>query len=112
MYTSEIAVIGDKDSVLCFKAIGVRVFPVHDLTEAERNLKELIRNRRFGVIFITEEFGRDLESLIESVSNKVLPSIVLIPGRKGSEGIGMRKIQRNVIRAVGANIMLESEESK
>jgi V/A-type H+-transporting ATPase subunit F len=112
MSTSEVAVIGDKDSILCFKAVGANVFPVKDSQEAEKILKELIRNRTFGVVFVTEEFGKELEPLIESVSDRVLPSIVLIPGRKGTEGIGMQKIQHNVIRAVGADIMLESEGNR
>ena len=40
----KIAVVGDKDSILAFKAIGVDVFPVIEADEARRAVDNCARN--------------------------------------------------------------------
>ena len=48
----KIAVVGDKDSILAFKALGVDVFPVYDGDEARRTVDTIARDK-YGIIFIT-----------------------------------------------------------
>ena len=50
-----VAVIGDKDSVLAFKALGVEVYTVIDGEEAADTINNLAKED-VGVIFITEKF--------------------------------------------------------
>ena len=52
-----VAVIGDKDSVLAFKALGVEVYTVIDGNEASEKIKDLAKEE-VGVIFITEKFAQ------------------------------------------------------
>ncbi|KAJ49704.1 V/A-type H+-transporting ATPase subunit F [Clostridium tetanomorphum] len=100
----KIGVVGDKDSVLAFKAIGVDVFPVTDIEEARKTVDTMAANK-YGVIFITEQVAKDLEETIERYNREILPAIILIPSNQGSLNIGMKRISDNVEKAVGVNIL-------
>jgi len=100
----KIGVIGDKDSVLGFKAVGLSVFPVTRPQEAEMVLKELVEGQ-YAVIYITEQIARDIVSTIDLYKDRKLPAIIPIPGNQGSFGIGMQGVKKSVERAVGADIL-------
>ncbi len=108
MSTYKIAVIGDKDSILGFKTIGVETFPVTSSEAALNSLKKLVSDN-YGVIFITEELARDLEDVLSELNKRYLPAIVLIPNSKGTLGIGIKQIKRNVEKAIGADILFRKE---
>lgn len=99
-----VAVIGDKDSVLAFKALGVEVYTVIDGDEAADTIKTLAKED-VGVIFITEKFASEIPSTIDKYRDQMTPAIILIPGNKGSMGIGLADINKSVEKAVGANIL-------
>ena len=60
---NKIAVIGDKHSILSFKAVGVDVFPARNYFEAQDTLKKLARN--YAVIFITEDIAQEIPEVLE-----------------------------------------------
>ena len=99
-----VAVIGDKDSVLAFKALGVEVYTVIDGEEAADTINTLAKED-VGVIFITEKFAQEIPSTIDKYRDQMTPAIILIPGNKGSMGIGLADINKSVEKAVGANIL-------
>lgn len=100
----KIAVIGDKDSVLSFKAVGVDVFVSYEKNHARSTVDRLAKED-YGVIFITEELAAKIPNTVERYDEKLVPAIILIPSNKGSLGIGMEKLNKNVEKAVGANII-------
>lgn len=100
----KVAVIGDKDSVLCFKALGVDVYTAVDENDAKKLINEL-SEKNTGIIFITEILAEKIQSTIDKYREKMTPAIILIPSNKGSLGIGMRDINKSVEKAVGANIL-------
>ncbi|MBW2057413.1 MAG: V-type ATP synthase subunit F [Deltaproteobacteria bacterium] len=107
---SNVAVIGDRDSILCFRAIGVLTFPVAEPREARAVVRRLLKEK-VSVIFITEAIAQSMMDLIDEVSRASLPSIVLIPNSQGSLGLGMERIRQTVTRAVGADIFGKGEET-
>jgi V/A-type H+-transporting ATPase subunit F len=107
--TSNVAVIGDRDSILCFKAVGVDVFPVDDPAEAVKIFDRLVRED-YAVIFIAERLAVELDEKIQEVAYRPLPSVVLIPDSKGTLGYGSRHIREVVKKAVGADILAEEQE--
>jgi V/A-type H+-transporting ATPase subunit F len=107
---SNIAVLGDKDSVLYFRAIGVSVYPVANSGEAKPILERLCKEN-YAVIFVTEPIGREILPFIDDLAKDPLPSIVLIPNNRGSLGLGMERIRRAGIRAIGTDILTEDEEN-
>ncbi|MCK4417575.1 MAG: V-type ATP synthase subunit F [Candidatus Latescibacteria bacterium] len=101
--TSNMAVIGDRDSVLPFKAIGMKVVPVVDAQEAAQAFDSLV-NAKYVVIFITERVAVEIGEKIEAVVLKTLPSVVLIPDNRGSLGLAIEKVRQTVSKAIGADI--------
>lgn len=100
----KIGVVGDKDSVLAFKALGIDVYPVIEDDEAKKTIDTLARNN-YAVIFVTEQVAQNIEETIERYNKAVLPAIILIPSNQGSLNIGMQRISDNVEKAVGMNIL-------
>ncbi|WBW49845.1 V-type ATP synthase subunit F [Peptoniphilus equinus] len=100
----KIAVVGDKNSVLAFKALGVEVKACYTKDDARLIVDELAREK-YGLIFITEDLAQEIETTINRYNNVTIPAIVPIPSNKGSLGIGMKKIDSNVEKAVGSNIL-------
>jgi len=102
----KIGVIGDKDSVMFFKAFGLDVYPV-SISESEENRKLLDRLAReqYGIVFITEQIAETMRETIDRYNNDMTPGIILIPSNAGSLGVGLARVRNNVERAVGMNIL-------
>ena len=104
MASYKIAVLGDKDSVLGFKALGLDVFPTETADEAHEILHRIAKED-YAVIYVTEQFAVQLETDIAKYKDALTPAIILIPGKEGSMGVGMSNIRKAVERAVGADIL-------
>ena len=102
--TYRIAVIGDWQSVMGFRALGLDTYPVTGSEEARETIRELAKTD-CAVIYLTETLAKDLEDVLDRYKDAVQPAIILIPGREGSLGIGKANIQRAIERAVGADIL-------
>lgn len=100
----KIAVMGDRDSILGFGALGLDVFPSEDPQEARHTLHKLARED-YAIIYMTEQLASQLPGEIARYQDSVTPAIILIPGKGGSLGIGTDALQSAVERAVGADIL-------
>lgn len=100
---TKIAVIGDRGSVLGFKAVGFDAYEA-DKGVSISELVESLEKNEYGIIFVTEELIDANSAVVEKYKNHMLPAIIPVPGRKGSLGIGAASIHKNVERAVGADI--------
>lgn len=100
----KIAVVGDKDSILAFKAIGIDVFPVVEADEARRAVDNCAKNN-YAVIFVTEQIAEKIEETISRYNDKILPAVILIPSNQGTLNIGLQRISDSVEKAVGVNIL-------
>ena len=100
----KIGVVGDKDSVLAFKALGVDVAPVVGADEARREVDKMAMND-YAVIFVTEQVAVTIEETIERYNNQLLPAVILIPSNQGTLNIGSKRISESVEKAVGMNIL-------
>ena len=100
----KIAVLGDRDSIYGFAALGLDTYPVYDPTEAIRTLRRLAEGN-YAVIYITEALAAEIDEELDRYRSQRLPAIILIPGREGSLGIGKSNIQSAIERAVGADIL-------
>ena len=100
----KIAVVGDKDSVLAFKALGLDVYTVNQAEETRRIVDTLAHND-YGIIFITEQSASLIEETISRYDKEPVPAIILIPSNQGTLNIGMNRIQENVEKAIGTNIL-------
>lgn len=103
----EICIIGDKDSILGFKALGYSTYVVDSAYEAERILEKIAQN--FAVIFIIEQYAEEIKGTIDKYRDEKLPAIIPVPGRGGATGLSMRTIRNAMERAVGADILFRDE---
>ena len=76
----KIAVIGGRETVMGFKALGLEAYPVDTAEEGLKTLRSLTREH--------DDYA-----------------IILIPGREGSLGLGQSALRAAVERAVGTNIL-------
>ena len=108
MSTFRIAVVGDRDSILGFKTLGIDTLPVATADEALSVLRKLA-GRSYGAIFITEELAAQLEEPIQELNKRFLPAVVPIPNSRGTLGLGMQNIKQKVEKAIGADILFRKE---
>lgn len=111
MSSYKIAVIGDRESVIGFKAVGLDVFPTGE-DEVKRVFAALTKGNgedsdapQYAIIYITEEYAVLLRSEIDALKDELIPAIIPIPSKNGAVGLGMASLNSTVERAVGANIL-------
>lgn len=103
----KIGIIGERDSVMGFMAIG---FSVHEAPNAEvaaKVLHRIAKDGSYAIIFVVENFAKDMAEDIAHYKDMPLPAVISIPGRAGSDGSGMAAIKSAVERAVGADILFK-----
>ena len=100
----EIAMIGDKDSILGFKSLGVAIFPVNTTEECITALKEVIK-QDYKVAFITEQMAPEPNEIVELLSGRTFPVVTMIPSNRGSTGMALQRLQTLVRKAAGADIL-------
>ena len=105
---SKIAVVGEKESVLGFKAVGFDVRETATPQETEDTIHALAAEN-CGIIFITEQAMAPVLQVLEEYKDRQTPAIIPIPGREGSLGMGLTSVKKSVERAVGADILFKDE---
>ena len=105
----KIGVIGDKDSILGFKALGISVFPTTDIREANRLIHKLAKEK-YAVLFVTE-LAKDLDEAINEYKNSLTPAIIMIPNNRGTLGLGIEGVKKSVEKAIGSDILFGKEGS-
>lgn len=100
----KIGVVGEIDSICIFKSLGLEIFPCETGEDGKKIIDRLVFEE-YAVVFITETIAKLIESVIDKYQKRYMPSIVLIPVSKGSLGIGIDRINSNVEKAIGVNIL-------
>ncbi len=103
----KIAVLGDRDSVYGFAALGLDTYPVSNEEDAAKKLKNLAEGQ-YAVIYITEALQAKLETEIDHYRTERLPAIIPIPGVSGNTGMGMLSVKKSVEQAVGSDIIFNN----
>jgi V/A-type H+/Na+-transporting ATPase subunit F len=103
----KIGAIGDKDSVLGFKALGIGVF--YDLQDVNRLIHTLVQDG-YAIILVTEEYLEEAGAAIRKYGDTPIPAIIPIPGIRGSRGIGMQNIRKAAEKAIGADILFQNRQ--
>ncbi len=100
----KIGVVGNRDAILPFQIIGFDTYPVNEAHAAEKQINELAKNN-YGIIYLTENIAAMIPDLVRYYDTQLTPAIILIPTHKGRLGIGAARIQENVKKAVGQDIL-------
>ena len=103
----KIAVMGGRETVMGFKALGLDVFPVEE-AQAKETLRELAKGAggvNYAIIYVEENLAEACQTEIDKYKDKPAPAIILIPGKDGPLGLGQNALRAAVERAVGSDIL-------
>lgn len=106
---SKVAVLGQRDAVLGFKASGAVAFSADDPQEARDRLAEILRGD-FAVLLVTEDIADVLREELRPLYEEPKPVVTILPDARKPKGLGMELLRKRVERAVGANILFKGEE--
>ncbi len=101
---SDIAFIGDRDTVWPFKALGCDVFFAEGPESAPGLIADAVK-REFKIIFVTEEVRESAQEKIDAYAEQATPTFTVIPSVKGSRGVAMQIIRESVRKAMGAEFI-------
>ncbi|MDD5773328.1 MAG: V-type ATP synthase subunit F [bacterium] len=100
---SKIAFIGEQPSILGFKAIGADIFPAADGNEAVNMLENMFKED-YKIIYITENIAGQITDYLKGI-DRLWPIITIIPGFKGSKGLGKARLRNYIIKATGTDMI-------
>ena len=100
----KIAVLGDRDSIYGFAALGLEVFPVRDGDEGAHTLRRL-SEQDYAVVYITEALAALIPGELDRCRESLMPAVIPIPGVHGNTGLGIDMVKRSVEQAVGSDII-------
>jgi V/A-type H+-transporting ATPase subunit F len=101
-----IVFIGDPDSSLGFRALGVSVANPASAEEAGKAFRNAVSGGA-SVIMITEAMLDHLREEVEKTAQKAIPAVIVLPGISGSTGRGGDTVRQQITRAVGVDLMAD-----
>jgi V/A-type H+-transporting ATPase subunit F len=97
-------VIGDEETVLGFRLVGVGGRVVWGSDEALAALKEAVKDREIGVVLITEKIAATIRDAVEArLYGLGFPLVLEIPDSSGPDP-GRLDIEEVVRKAIGVSI--------
>ncbi len=103
--------VGERDAVLAFKAIGMRVIAAQTPDEITHALFTLAQEK-VPVIFITETAAQKVPEALERYKTTPETAIIPIPGSQGANGFGINRVRANVEKAIGADILFNNTQKE
>lgn len=101
---SDIAFIGDRDTIWPFRALGGEVFFCNKYEAVPRLVSEVAQGE-FKIIFVTEEVYESAREEIDAFGEQAIPTFAVIPSVEGSRGMAMQMIRDAVRKAMGAELI-------
>lgn len=105
---NKIVVIGDKDSVLAFKSVGVEVYDATTPEQAQRLIKKLSQGD-YAVLFVAENLAEQIPEVLAKAKTETYPALIPIPTTAVSSGFGMQGIKSDVEKAIGVDIIFNKK---
>ena len=108
MTNGKVAVIGEKQIVTAFKAIGFDTFFADTSVAATDILRTLVKEGVYAVIYITEDVAIGMNETLEILKSRSYPIVVPLPSLVPN-GYGMDCIKKDVERAIGVDILFNKD---
>lgn len=102
----KIAIIGDGDSIMVFRAAGVATFAAESEAKAREVLRKVAKD--YQVIFLTEELAKPLTEFLKRFDEEPYPVVLSIPSKNGSTGLGTELLKSAMERALGVDILFNN----
>lgn len=100
LLANPLAIVGDEDVVLGFRALGFKVYPVKEPAGFKAALDDIIENK-FGICLVQDNIYRAGQEHIDNFKHLAFP--ILIPFSKTAQNNLLQNLIRNIrLRATGA----------
>lgn len=99
-----ICAIGETDCVLGLKGLGIKVYVVQSIEEAEDSLDEAIREK-YQFIYVTETYAQELLPWIVDLTTGTSTCVTIIPGAKKKKNLGFERLGKLSEKGVGVNLV-------
>ena len=106
----KIAVVGDRESIFGFSAIGMDIYPAYEEQEIKEIIPKLIEEN-YAIIYITENVSIKAQKYLTKLKTNKIPAIVTIPSNTGNMNYGETRIKEMVQKAVGIEINFKESNS-
>jgi len=104
----KIAFIGDRETIIGFKLLGVSLFPATKKDETIEILDKLVKEE-YAVIFVTEDIACQIFKEIERLQKTSFASISIIPSKLEKKCLGLKILRRNIEKAIGTDVLFRKE---
>ncbi len=108
----KVAVVGPKDLVFGFKALGATVMPAQDSNQALEVIAEAREQtisggeEKFAVIMVTAGLAQGIsDDDYKKITRGALPAVVVIPDLVSEKEAGERKLKELTEKAIGSDIL-------
>lgn len=111
----KMAIIGPRETILGFKALGLEPVYVSDASKTAEHLYSLKKDKveedgeyrnKYAILFVLEELVKELTpDDYKKLTADALPAIIPLPSHMGSTGYGLSKLKAIVEKAVGMDIL-------
>jgi vacuolar-type H+-ATPase subunit F/Vma7 len=99
-----IAVVGYREAVIPFLAIGADVFITESIEEARTAIDNYAKEG-CPVIFVPDDLLKEMPDIYERYSTLAKPSITSIPGKDGTITFTQDKINLLIKKAIGIDLV-------
>ncbi|MFA7578021.1 MAG: V-type ATP synthase subunit F [Candidatus Muiribacteriota bacterium] len=103
----KVGIIGNREIISLFRLFDFDCFYVEETEKARQLLSDFRKNNEYAVIFVTENYAKEMLEVIEEFSTQVLPSVIILPTNIASSGINNERLRNIAIKAVGADVFSE-----
>lgn len=101
--TGKMAIVGNGDSIMVFKAAGVATFPASDEKKAREVLRKIAGE--YQIIFLAEELAKPLSDFLKRFDEEPYPIVMPIPTGSGDCNYGEELLRSAMERALGVDIL-------
>jgi len=99
-FNARVAVIGDKDVVSAFTALGFEIFPYTREHKVRETIKDLA-SKNYTLILITESCVENLNDFLAAYTSQPYPIILPIPDGVSPKGIGTARVIASTRKVTG-----------
>ncbi|MCK9176172.1 MAG: V-type ATP synthase subunit F [Clostridiales bacterium] len=107
----KIGVIGEWDSILGFRALGLSTMEVTDPEKAEDILK-CWAEEDYAVIFVTEILAKKMGARLASWRQRYLPIVTVIPSARERSHLGRQELRTAIRKATGIDMIGQRDKAR
>jgi vacuolar-type H+-ATPase subunit F/Vma7 len=109
---SKIFVLGDKESIFPFEAVGAQLLPVSTAEDFRRAWSEIKARKESALVFLTPAAYTLGQREVQAARAEGRNTIIVLPFAKGETEPGLEEMRYQLARAIGADLIGKKKNIK